>query len=257
MASASQPPAATIGEHSEDPEQEPQKQDRHHQHHQQQKQVGAPPQLPAATTTNRPDASSPASTNTNTSTPIRTPRRTRRRSANNNKRDNDSDNDNDNTADPLEVALSPSVRRYLASIRITTAAQLLLARTTDVAGPLPDWRREQGMAELRGRTGALSSVSVWKKRVRKRAAAVGARGLAAVNVGTNAKLPVQLQPEGGDKPQVQEETQPQKQAKAQAATQHQRGNGNNKRTGTGTGTGDGLDDREIAGFGRKDPRLTG
>lgn len=89
--------------------------------------------------------------------------------------------------DPLNVVLSKKVKEYLASIQITTAAQLLLANTTEIAKPLPEWRRQQGMPELNGKTGAVSSVSVWKKRVRLRAAAVGATKLAQLNEGANLK----------------------------------------------------------------------
>lgn len=89
--------------------------------------------------------------------------------------------------DPLDVALSKAVKEYLASIQITTAAQLLLARTTDVAEKLPEWRKQKGMAELKGRAGAVASVSVWKRKVRLRATMVGATKLAQLNEGTNMK----------------------------------------------------------------------
>jgi hypothetical protein len=92
-----------------------------------------------------------------------------------------------NLDDPLEVVLSKTVREYLASIEITTAAQLLLARTTDVAEKLPEWRKQKGMAELKGRAGAVASVSVWKRKVRLQAALVGAKKLAQLNEGTNMK----------------------------------------------------------------------
>jgi len=89
--------------------------------------------------------------------------------------------------DPLDVALSKGVKEYLASIQITTAAQFLMARTTDIAEKLPEWRKEKGMAELKGRCGAVASVSVWKRKVRLRAALVGAKKLAQLNEGTNMK----------------------------------------------------------------------
>jgi hypothetical protein len=92
-----------------------------------------------------------------------------------------------NMDDPLEVVLSKTVREYLASIQITTAAQLLMARTTDVAEKLPEWRKQKGMAELKGRAGAVASVSVWKRKVRLQAALVGAKKLAQLNEGTNMK----------------------------------------------------------------------
>lgn len=97
-----------------------------------------------------------------------------------------------NMDDPLEVVLSKTVREYLASIQITTAAQLLLARTTDVAEKLSEWRKQKGMAELKGRAGAVASVSVWKRKVRLQAALVGAKKLAQLNEGTNMK-PLGLQ----------------------------------------------------------------
>ena len=89
--------------------------------------------------------------------------------------------------DPLDVVLSKDVKEFLASIQITTAAQLLLAKTTDVAKDFPKWRKEKGMSELKGKAGAQASVSVWKRKVRLRAAMVGATKLAQINVGTNTK----------------------------------------------------------------------
>ena len=89
--------------------------------------------------------------------------------------------------DPLDVVLSKDVKEFLASIQITTAAQLLLAKTTDVAKEFPKWREEKGMSELKGKAGAQASVSVWKRKVRLRAAMVGATKLAQINVGTNTK----------------------------------------------------------------------
>mmetsp|Transcript_5707 Transcript_5707/g.13264 ORF Transcript_5707/g.13264 Transcript_5707/m.13264 type:complete len:274 (-) Transcript_5707:44-865(-) len=124
----------------------------------------------------------PSATTGSTRTPTRTPTKRPASVASVSER-------SETTTDPLVVALSKTVREYLASIRITTAAQLLLARTTDVAEHLPQWRRTRGMAALNGRTGALSSVSVWKKKVRKQALLVGANKLATVNVGTNSKMP--------------------------------------------------------------------
>ena len=93
--------------------------------------------------------------------------------------------------DPLDVALSTGIREYLASIQITTAAQLLLARTTDIAKNFPDWRRKRGMSFLRN-NGEISSVSVWKRKVRLKAALVGANKLAQLNEGTNMKAVVDV-----------------------------------------------------------------
>ena len=101
--------------------------------------------------------------------------------------------------DPLDVVLSKEVKEYLATIKITTAAQLLLAKTTDVARNLLEWRKQKGMAELRGRAGSAASVSVWKRKVRLRAALVGAKKLAELNQGTNIK-PLGLTDEDDRKP---------------------------------------------------------
>merc|ERR1711957_615206 len=91
-----------------------------------------------------------------------------------------------NLNDPLDVALSTSIKEYLASIQITTAAQLLLARTIDVAKNFPDWRKKKGMSKLEN-NGEIASVSVWKRKVRLKAALVGAKKLARLNEGTNMK----------------------------------------------------------------------
>lgn len=91
--------------------------------------------------------------------------------------------------DPLDVVLSKQVKDYLASIQITTAAQLLMARTTDVAKGIPEWRKRNGMKDLKGRAGAQATVSTWKRNVRNRALEVGANKLAKLNIRTNMKPP--------------------------------------------------------------------
>ena len=77
------------------------------------------------------------------------------------------------TYDPImDAALSNTVKEYLASLHITTARDLLLTRTQYIAMHLPKWRTEKGMRELKG-TGAASSVSLWKQKVRELGAVVG------------------------------------------------------------------------------------
>ena len=66
-----------------------------------------------------------------------------------------------------------STKEYLASVQVQTAAQLLFARTTDVADAYPDWRKKKGMRPLQGYSSALVSVLVWKRKVRLNAALVG------------------------------------------------------------------------------------
>ncbi len=89
--------------------------------------------------------------------------------------------------DPLDIVLSKQVKEYLASIQITTAAQLLLARTSDVGKAFPAWRRKKGLKELKTSTGAVASVSTWKRKVRMQAALVGANKLAHLNEAKNTK----------------------------------------------------------------------
>ena len=66
---------------------------------------------------------------------------------------------------PLDV-LSDTTLSFLESIGITTAQQLLDARTSDVASMFGEWRKEQGMAKLQG-SGEVASVSGWKGKLRE------------------------------------------------------------------------------------------
>ena len=69
--------------------------------------------------------------------------------------------------DPFH-ALSTTTRRFLKTIGITTAAEFLTSRTTDISAEFINWRAAEGKAELRG-LGAIASVSGWKSAVRNKA----------------------------------------------------------------------------------------
>lgn len=73
--------------------------------------------------------------------------------------------------DPLD-ALSRTTLIFLNSIGVTTAAELLTTRTTDISSDFVKWRVAEGKPELRGQ-GAIASVSGWKSAVRSRAKELG------------------------------------------------------------------------------------
>lgn len=68
---------------------------------------------------------------------------------------------------PIDV-LSAMNRTFLESYGITTAKQLLDARTSDVADAFGEWRKREGLKPLAG-TGNVASVSAWKNLCRNAA----------------------------------------------------------------------------------------
>jgi hypothetical protein len=68
-------------------------------------------------------------------------------------------------------------KRFLATMKITTAEKLLSSRTADIAVNFADWRIKENMPELKG-NGASATVSTWKAQVRKLAEEMGLEDLA-------------------------------------------------------------------------------
>jgi hypothetical protein len=73
--------------------------------------------------------------------------------------------------DPIDM-LSSTTKAFLNSIGITTAAEFLTARTTDISAEFVKWRAAEGRPKLRG-LGAIASVSGWKSSVRGKAIELG------------------------------------------------------------------------------------
>jgi hypothetical protein len=78
--------------------------------------------------------------------------------------------------DPFD-GLSNVTKRFLATMKITTAEKFLSSRTTDISVIFVDWRIKEDMPELKG-LGAIASVSGWKAQVRKFAKEMGLEDLA-------------------------------------------------------------------------------
>jgi hypothetical protein len=78
--------------------------------------------------------------------------------------------------DPFD-GLSNVTKRFLATMKITTAEKFLSSRTTDISVNFVDWRIKENMPELKG-LGAIASVSGWKAQVRKFAKEMGLQDLA-------------------------------------------------------------------------------
>jgi hypothetical protein len=78
--------------------------------------------------------------------------------------------------DPFD-GLSNVTKRFLATMKITTAEKFLSSRTTDISVNFVDWRIKEDMPELKG-LGAIASVSGWKAQVRKFAKEMGLEDLA-------------------------------------------------------------------------------
>ena len=89
------------------------------------------------------------------------------------KRDDDGDasDDENELSDPFMI-LSDMTRRFLASIGIRSAEELVSSGTTAVGEAFVKWRKEQGMAELKG-SGRVASVSMWKRAVKDTAVEMG------------------------------------------------------------------------------------
>ena len=63
-------------------------------------------------------------------------------------------------------ALSTTARSFLKTMKVCTAEEFLSARSSDLASAFINWRKRQGMAELKG-SGPIATVSGWKSIVRR------------------------------------------------------------------------------------------
>ena len=69
-------------------------------------------------------------------------------------------------------ALSSNTRKFLQSIGIKTAEELVATKTTTVGGEFREWRKRMGMSEMKT-SGEVASVSMWKRACRDAAEEMG------------------------------------------------------------------------------------
>ena len=81
-------------------------------------------------------------------------------------------------SDPYDL-LSEVTRRFLASMDIHNAETFLTTRTTEIASEFVNFRKREGMPELKG-LGSIASVSGWKANCRRFARAMGREDIAVL-----------------------------------------------------------------------------